>query len=488
MEAERGMAQQRNTEWERLPWGELRRELRHWQAEIVRAERAGNQRKVFALQDQVIRSQTARLLAVRHVTSSGGKYTPGVDHEVWRTPEQKRQGADRLDPRDYQPQPARRVLIPKDNGDLRPLGILTMRDRAMQALYLSAIDPVAETHADPHSYGFRKQRCAADAILRCAEIFGEADAPPWALEADIEACFDSISHAWLLKHIPLDKGMLTKWLKAGYYEGGVLHHSDNGLPQGGILSPTLTNMTLDGMETMLTTYFEHNERSRARSKIAFVRYADDFIVAGANKGMLEDEVKSLLANFLSARGMRFSPKKTVITSAAEGFDFLGYHLVVERSLFGKRRVVITPRQKSCDKVLKAIQEELAAHPDATAAQIIDLINPLITGWTRYYTFLEDRERFAAFDREVAEALRRWLKPRFPYPWQGKQIRRFFAEDSGGAPIFTAEDGRRLACARQTPHRAAAPIHPEYHAYDPAWEPYLRTRHAARDMAEEEESE
>jgi len=480
------MAQQNGKEWERLPWGDLRRELRQWQAEIVRAERAGNQRKVFALQDQVIRSQTARLLAVRHVTSSGGKYTPGVDHEVWRTPEQKRQGADRLDPRDYQPQPARRVLIPKDNGDLRPLGILTMRDRAMQALYLSAIDPVAETHADPHSYGFRKQRCAADAILRCAEVFGEPDAPQWALEADIEACFDSISHAWLLKHIPLDKGMLTKWLKAGYYEGGVFHHSDKGLPQGGILSPTLTNMTLDGMEAMLTTYFEHNERSRTRSKIAFIRYADDFIVAGANKAMLEEEVKSLLANFLKVRGMRFSPRKTVITSVSEGFDFLGYHLVVERSFLGKRRVVITPRQKSCDKVLKTIHDEIAAHPEATAAQMIELITPLITGWTRYYTFIEDRERFAAFDREVTQALRHWLKQRFPHLWQRKQIARFFSTDGDGLPIFTAEDGTRLACARQTPHRPSTPIHPEFHAYDPAWEPYLRKRQAARETVDEEE--
>ena len=207
------------------------------QAEIVKAERSGNQRWVFALQDRVVRSRAARLLAVRQVTSNSGKHTPGVDGELWRTPEQKIQAVKRLDSRDYRPEPARRVYIPKDENRTRPLGILTIKDRAMQALYNLSLDPISETHADPHSYGFRKYRSARDAITYCAEILAEKDGPRWVLEADIEECFDTISHKWLLQHIPLDKRILHGWLTAGYVEKGRFHHVKKGLPQGGISTP-----------------------------------------------------------------------------------------------------------------------------------------------------------------------------------------------------------------------------------------------------------
>ena len=450
-------------------------EVRRAQAEIVKAERAGQQRRVFALQDQLVQSPGARLAAVRQVTSNDGRYTPGIDGEIWKTPQQKVQAAAALTPKGYKPEAARRVYIPKDAERTRPLGILTMRDRAMQALYALALDPVAETRADPHSYGFRKYRCTADAILACAEIFAEKDPPQWVLEADIEECFDSIAHAWLLRHIPMEHGLLRGWLQAGYMEKGQFHHVRRGLPQGGIISPILANMTLDGMESMLTTYFQHSAKISARSKIGFVRYADDFIVAGASKKMLQEEVKSLLSNFLKERGMRFSLKKTTITPVSDGFDFLGYHLKLEAPLFGRGVVKITPSRKSVGRVLGSIEQAISSRPEASAAQLIQALEPILSGWTRFYAFTEAREAFIALDRAIYELLYARVKQRAPHLWQRKQREACFIRIDKEAPVFVGEQGQQLRCARQTPFVPHAAINPECNAYDPGWSAYLQKR-------------
>lgn len=167
------------------------------------------------MQRLLTHSFSGKALAVRRVTENTGKRTPGVDGETWKTPEQKMTAIDRLHQRGYQPQPLRRISIPKSNGAQRPLSIPTMRDRAMQALYLLALDPVAETTADPNSYGFRTARSTADAIEACFIVLGRSGRAEWILEGDIRSCFDRISHIWLLTHIPLEKAMIKKWLKAG---------------------------------------------------------------------------------------------------------------------------------------------------------------------------------------------------------------------------------------------------------------------------------
>ena len=150
-----------------------------------------------------------------------------------------------------------------------------MKCRAMQALYLLALDPVAETTADPNSYGFRPQRSTADAIEQCFTALGNLQSAQWILEGDIKACFDGISHEWLLTHIPMDKAILRKWLKAGYMDKHVLHPTEEGTPQGGIISPVLANMTLDGLERRLRERFPKTTVKGIAAKVNFVRYADD---------------------------------------------------------------------------------------------------------------------------------------------------------------------------------------------------------------------
>jgi RNA-directed DNA polymerase len=225
--------------WNQIAWLRCERQARRLQARIVKATREGRWGKVKALQRLLTCSFSGKALAVKRVTENQGKRTPGVDSASWTTPVAKLKAIGSLQRRGYKPLPLRRVYIPKANGKQRPLGIPTMKDRAMQALYLLALEPIAETTADPNSYGFRPERSTADALQQCFNVLCRGCSPQWVLEGDIKGCFDHISHDWMLRHVPTDKAALEKWLKAGYLENRTLFPTEAGTPQGGIISPTL---------------------------------------------------------------------------------------------------------------------------------------------------------------------------------------------------------------------------------------------------------
>jgi RNA-directed DNA polymerase len=210
---------------------------------------------------------------------------------------------------------------------MRPLGIPTMKDRAMQALHLLALEPIAECTADPNSYGFRTKRSAQDAMMECQILFNQPRSAQWILEGDIRGCFDNISHDWLLTHVPMDKVILRKWLKAGFVEGRRLWPTKAGTPQGGIISPALANIALDGLE------LELRKRFRQLDKVHVVRYADDFIVTASSKELLENEVEPLVTDFLKTRGLELSPEKTSITHVDDGFDFLGWNVDFDNAVW-----------------------------------------------------------------------------------------------------------------------------------------------------------
>src|SRR6266478_3264558 len=230
-------------EWYAINWQTIHRNVRRLQVRIAQATKEGRWGKVRALQRLLTHSYSGKVLAVRRVTENDGKKTPGVDRVIWDTPEKKTGAVHELKRRGYQPQPLRRVYIPKSDGKTkRPLGIPTMIDRAMQALHLLALDPVMETTADRNSYGFRQQRSCADAIQQCFNALTDANTQ-WILEGDIRSCFDKISHDWLLAHVPMDRAILQKWLKSGYMDKHVLHETTDGAPQGGIITPRTQKIT-----------------------------------------------------------------------------------------------------------------------------------------------------------------------------------------------------------------------------------------------------
>src|ERR1700684_3163691 len=294
-------------EWYAIDWRAINRNVRRLQVRIVQATKASRWGRVRALQRLLTHSYSGKVLAVRRVTENNGKKTPGVDQEIWDTPEKKTQAVHALRRRGYQPQPLRRVYIQKSDGKtMRPLGIPTMKDRAQQALHLLALDPVVETTADRNSYGFRPLRSCADAIEQCFNALGHASTQ-WILEGDIKSCFDKISQDWLLHHVPMDKAILKKWLTSGYMEKHVLHETTDGTPQGGIISPVLANCALDGLERLLREKYPAGKRLKSlggkKPCVNLVRYADDFVITSKSKELLQGEIKPLVEQFLQERGL-----------------------------------------------------------------------------------------------------------------------------------------------------------------------------------------
>src|ERR1700722_9514297 len=305
MTAQAGAILNTSSAWDAVDWRTIEDNVRRLQARIVKAVQQKKWNKVKALQHLLTHSASGKLLAVRRVTENDGRKTPGVDGELWNTPHKKLQGVESLKARGYYPMPLRRIHIPKANGKLRPLGIPTMRDRAMQALYLLALDPVAETLADGFSFGFRRGRSCADAIEQCFKALCHQN-PSWIFEGDIKGCFENISHGWLLSNVLMNKPILRKWLQSGYLEKQVFYDTVSGTPQGGIISPVLANLALDGLERRLREVFPFRGKGSTRGRSAqvhLIRYADDFIITGHSRELLETTVKPLVESFLNERGL-----------------------------------------------------------------------------------------------------------------------------------------------------------------------------------------
>lgn len=464
--------------WHSIDWVRAHRTVRKLQVRIAKATKEQDWRRVKALQRFLTRSFAGKALAVKRVTENTGKRTPGVDGEVWSTPEVKANAMLLLKGRGYKPRPLRRVYIPKSNGKKRPLGIPVMTDRAMQALHLLALEPVAETLADRHSYGFRPERCTADAIEQCFTALSQHSSAEWILEGDIRGCFDNISHDWLLAHIPTDKTILRKWLKAGYIERCRLFATSAGTPQGGIISPTLANMVLDGLEAELEAAFGRKRTPKAyRNKIHLVRYADDFIITSASKTLLENEVKPLVTRFLTTRGLELSQEKTRITHITEGFDFLGQNV---RKYNGK--LIIKPSRKNVQAFKDKIREILNGNKATKQATLIRLLNPIVRGWANYHKSISAKETFSAIDSWLWRRLWQWAKRRHPnkgHQWVRKKYFRtigtrnwVFEADTGVILKSGKPESVRLFKASSTAIRRHRKIQGDANPFDPAMELYF----------------
>jgi RNA-directed DNA polymerase len=462
-------------EWYGLDWQAINRNVRRLQVRIVQATKASRWGKVQALQRLLTHSYSGKVLAVRRVTENNGKKTPGVDNEIWDTPEKKTQAVHALKRRGYQPQPLRRVYIPKSDGrTMRPLGIPTMKDRAQQALHLLALDPVVETTADNNSYGFRQQRSCADAIEQCFKILSRPN-PQWILEGDIKSCFDRISHDWLLAHVPMDRAILQKWLKSGYMEKHVLHETTDGTPQGGIISPALSNCALDGLEWLLKEKFPTNKPlSSFGGKfpcVNLLRYADDFIITGRTKELLEGEIKPLVEQFLQKRGLELSPVKTVITHVEKGFDFLGQNV----RKYPNGKLLIKPSKKNVKTFLGGIRKTIKAALGMSAADVIHELNPKIWGWANYHRHVVSKRTYVRVDHEIFSSLWRWARRRHPNKNTLWRKQKYFALHRGHAWSFFGEtcddEGQPsqvwLCHARSIPIKRQVKVKGDANPYDPA---------------------
>jgi RNA-directed DNA polymerase len=431
--------------WHQINWAQAQKRVKHIQFKIMNAYEAGNRRRAKSLQRLLARSFSAKVLAVRKVTSNKGKNTPGVDGQLWNLPEKKWQAAQRLNRGKYRAKPLRRVEIPKANGKTRPLGIPVMYDRAMQVLWGLALEPIAERIADPRSYGFRRYRSAHDAI---ENLFNShCKGTEYVLDADIKGCFDNISHQWLLKHIPMDKQVLRQWLSCGVIIAGKYHPTTKGTPQGGPISPRLANLTLDGLEaaTAAAAHVTSHGYTRQRhwgyyqpSGVHVIRYADDFIVTAKRAEYLKEAMPGIQA-FLAERGLELNEEKTSVAHLDQGYEFLGFHL--RRYPDGK--VIIKPTASALQsvktKASRIVKEMIARTQD----DLILALRPVTLGWCQYYQTVCSQRAFEKLDNHLFLRLwwwanrrhkrksARWIKKRY---WRVEGKRQWnFATDRSRLP-------------------------------------------------------
>jgi RNA-directed DNA polymerase len=354
----------------------------------------------------------------------------------------------------------------------------------MQALYLLGFDPIEETTADVNSYGFRNRRGCADALDQCHKILSRRpNAATWILEGDIKACFDRISHPWMLTHIPMDKVILRKWLQAGFIEKDVFRRTTEGTPQGGICSPALANRALDGLEALLHERFGATRGPQRRNKVHLVRYADDFIITGTSKELLRDEVQPLVAHFLKERGLELSHEKTSITHIDDGFDFLGQN--VRR--YGAK-ILLKPSRRNVRTFLTKIKDIIQREGGyLTAGDLIARLNPMIRGWASYHRHASSKRTFARVDDVIFRRLWSWARRRH----RGKSARwvkaKYFTRPGDPSWRFRGtvrdKDGYKhtvlLFQAKATRIRRHVKIHAKANPYDPAWELYFEERLATQ---------
>lgn len=457
------VASARWSSWNTISWSDAHQHVRRLQARIAKAAKAENWRSVSRLQKLLIRSTNGKAVAVRRVTENQGRKTPGVDGLTWSTPQAKWLAMQDLKSRPYSPKPLRRIHIPKANGGKRPLGIPTMKDRTMQALHWLALDPVAETRADLNSYGFRSGRSTADAIAQCHNALSRSGSPQWILEGDIKGCFDNISHEWLLHHVPMDRGTLSKWLKAGFLEGRTLFPTNAGTPQGGIISPTLANLALDGMERLL------KENLPRRAKINFVRYADDFIVTGDSQEILATKVKPLLVSFLAERGLTLSDTKTKITHVTDGFDFLGWRIQKHKAFLR-----IVPSPNNAKRFYRKIRDRVREYRGARQDALIAALNPIIRGWGNYHHVVHAKRPFSKMDHRINQVLWRWATRRHPMKAQKWIKRRYFRRNDTRDWLFRTDEAALWHLA-SIPVKKHIKVRSDSNPYDPADEAYFDER-------------
>lgn len=463
--------------WKTIKWNQVNIEVKRLQMRIAKAVRDKRYGKAKTLQWLLTHSFSAKALAVQRVTSNSGAKTPGVDGVVWKKSEEKMKAVYSLQRRGYKPQPLRRIYIPKkQKGSFRPLSIPCLIDRSMQSLHLLALEPVMETLADKNTYGFRPMRSCADAIEQCFIVLATKRSASFVLEGDIRACFDNLSGKWLEDNILTDKVILSKWLTAGYMKEKAIYPTYDGVPQGGSISATLLVLALKGLEAVAK-----NATSR-KDKVNVVAYADDFVITGATKEVLENNVIPAVVIFLKARGLELSVEKTKITHVDKGFDFLGFNV---RKYKGK--LLIKPSKANVKVFLGNIRALIKSHATIKTEELIQLLNPRIRGWTNYYRHVVSKATFSYVDSCILRTLIKWINRRHPKKNAQWKYKKYFRTQGMKQWIFsvTAKNKKGqstfldLFKASQLPIRRHIKIKAEANPYDPEYADYFLERESLK---------
>jgi RNA-directed DNA polymerase len=405
------------TDWQNVNWRNANKMVRNLRQRIFRATQKGDWNTVRSLQKLMLRSYSNTLVSVRRVAQENtGRRTPGVDKVVVKTPSLRGRLVDLLmTSQPWRARPTRRIYVPKANGKQRPLGIPTILDRCLQARVKNALEPSWEARFEGTSYGFRPGRGCHDAMERVYMLAGPHRTKPWVVDADIKGAYDHIDHTFLLNTIGEVPGreLIKQWLKAGYVDNGVFHETDEGTPQGGVISPLLANIALHGIERLLGV--KYNKKGENISKRGVVRYADDFVVFCQTREDAEQVIRDLTP-WLAERGLSLSPEKTRIVHLDEGFDFLGYnvrHYKDRRTRTG-RKLLVQPSKDAISKVRDKLKAVWMSHRSKPAIAVCQKLNPIIRGWANYHRTAVSTHTFARMDQWMFIRTVRWATRRHPH--------------------------------------------------------------------------
>ena len=415
-------------DWLSIDWRQVEDDVRRLRQRIFTASKAGDLKTVRNLQKLMLRSRANALLSVRRVTElNTGRMTAGIDGSVVVTAPGKAVLADSVQRHDasWKPKPVKRVYVEKANGKKRPLGIPVIVDRAKQAQVVNALEPEWEARFEPKSYGFRPGRGCHDAISAIfATVRGKSARRCWVLDADLAAAFDRIDHDRLLSHLGTfpARELVERWLKAGVVDRGRFAPTEEGTPQGGVISPVLLNVALHGMEEAAGVRYRtagvHAGNTMTDSPVV-VRYADDLVAMCVSREQAE-EVKSRLTAWLAPRGLTFNEDKTQIVHLDEGFEFLGFNV---RRYQGK--LLIKPSKAAIQRHRERLAAEMLALRGANATAVIARLNPIIRGWSAYYRSVVSSQAFAKLDTYVWTLTYKWAKHSHPNKSRHWVVNRYF---------------------------------------------------------------
>nr|YP_009730059.1 group II intron reverse transcriptase/maturase [Leucocryptos marina]BBQ05389.1 group II intron reverse transcriptase/maturase [Leucocryptos marina] len=428
------MKKKLNQKWHNIDWNKTSKYVKNLQKELVVVYKNNDCQLLFSLQEKLMMSFEGRAFAVRQIVSNDGKNTSGLDGITWGNPSSKFQAIAQLrkilvqKSGGYRAGPVRRKWISKDQSDeLRPLGIPNMIDRALQALVLMCLDPLVEEVSDTYSFGFRKYRNTGNAIQRIRTILDKPNGPRYLWNVNIEKCFDKISHEFLEKETKLIANpkayeYIKKWLKAPIIDQGIKTFPSEGTPQGGILSPLLCNIALNGLENTVRDGLP-SPNSKEGKKISgswVIRYADDFIVTSPCKERIVNENIPRVNFFLSKRDLKISEKKSKIRNLNnEGFTFLGWDIAlksrnfrINKSKTNEKVLIIRPSKKSIKRFKREIKKNFRSNKPIQA--IIRDLNPVLRSWTNYYRdSYHSQKIFQSIGDYIYQSWWRWAQKKHP---------------------------------------------------------------------------
>ncbi len=479
--------------WNTIDWRKVKVDVFKLQKRIYRASSCGNTEKVHRLQKLLLKSRSSVLLAVRRVTQENkGKHTAGIDGLSSLKVKERLKLAEKIlqNPYDTKVKPLRRVWIPKPGKDeKRPLGIPAIEDRARQALVKLAIEPEWEAKFEPNSYGFRPARSCHDAI---EAIYRQIRlVPKWVLDADIAGCFDNINHEALLGKLgtfPKLRRVIKAWLKSGVLDSGTLFPTEEGTPQGGVISPLLANIALHGLEEAVKDAFPKNRFIReqnlnARWKPQIVRYADDFVILHRDKQAIE-KAQKIAAEWLNEMGLEMKPSKTRIVHTLEkhdgqvGFDFLGFNIrQYPRSESSCIRIPktgkptgftpsIRPSKESQKRLLQKIKQILKSNRAVSQIRLINLLNPVLRGWGNYYSKVVSQDVFGRLHHLIYEQLSAWANYRHPDKGHKWIVRKYWSFSEKWE--FGVRNRIKLVCLTEIPIRRHVGLRVVKSPYDGDW--------------------